>query len=75
MKKPKFPLFCRCPQCLTKEALELFREEIDNKGAEIDEENELDWYSITIGWAIAKGFTPKESLEIATYIRYNTDMG
>jgi hypothetical protein len=46
----------------------------DNIGEELDPGNELDWYSITVGWAIAHGMKPDEALEFSSYIRYNTNL-
>ena len=54
---------------------ELFKQEIYNKRKYVDPENNQDWYSLTIGWAIAKGFAPRYAWDFATYIRYNTDLG
>ncbi len=41
----------------------------------LDPNNEYDWYSITLGWAIGKGLTLDDAENFATYIRYQTDLG
>ena len=57
------------------ELVEAFKTECDDRGAQIDPDNELDWFSLTVGWAIAKGLTPDEANELAIHIRYDTDLG
>jgi|WetSurMetagenome_2_1015567.scaffolds.fasta_scaffold897403_2 hypothetical protein len=47
---------------------------ISDKSEEIDPENELDWYSLTIGYLLAKGADPDDAAELASYIRYNTEL-
>ena len=37
-------------------------------------DNEHDWRSLTLGWALAKGFTPDAASEFASFVRYNTDL-
>jgi hypothetical protein len=54
---------------------ELFKKEVHDMADEIDPDNSLDWYSLTIGWAIAKGMTPDEAENFACVIRYETDLG
>jgi len=53
----------------------LFETEVHNRGGEIDPDNELDWYALTIGWAVGKGLTPKEAVDFSLYIRYHTNLG
>lgn len=36
--------------------------------------NGLDWFALSAGWAIAKGLTPELAVELASYIRYHTDL-
>lgn len=60
---------------LLKKLIREFKSEISNKSKEIDPNNLQDWYSITLGWAIAKGLSIKESHEFSNYIRYNTNLG
>ena len=52
-----------------------FHTEISNRAAEVDPSNEQDWYSISLGWAIAKGLTPELAHEFAIDIRYKTQLG
>jgi len=54
--------------------IELLKKEVDDKSKEIDPNNEFDWYSLVIGWAIAKGLSPEEAIEFSTHIRYKTDL-
>ena len=37
--------------------------------------SDVDWHSLTFGWAIAKGLSPEDAYEFADYIRYDTDLG
>lgn len=55
--------------------VEEFEEKVSNKGDEIDEEQEQDWYSLTLGWALAKGFDADGAHDFARIIRYSTDLG
>jgi len=52
-----------------------FRVTIHDRSAEIDPDNEQDWYSLTLGWALAKGLSIEQSHKFATHIRYHTDLG
>jgi hypothetical protein len=52
-----------------------FQVEVFDKAIEIDPTNELDWYSITVGWALAKGLEPNKAIDFAIHIRYETDLG
>jgi len=54
---------------------ELFKTEVHDKGHEVDPANELDWYVLTVGWAIGKGVKPEDAHDFARYIRYHTDLG
>ncbi len=58
-----------------KQWVQLFKEECHDKAKEIDPANEHDWYSLTLGWALAKGMEPKKAQIFAIYIRYETDLG
>jgi hypothetical protein len=53
----------------------VFQHEIAERAKEVDPENQHDWHSLTIGWAIAKGLRPNDALEFATHIRYATNLG
>lgn len=52
-----------------------FKTECHNKSDEIDPDDELDWYDLTVGWAVAKGLRGEDARDFATYIRYSTDLG
>ncbi len=51
-----------------------FKIEVHDRAAAIDPDNEYDWYSLTLGWAVAKGFTPDAAIAFATYVRYHTEL-
>lgn len=53
---------------------EEFEREVHVKARQVDPSNEQDWYSITLGWAIAKGMSPRVAHTFATYIRYETEL-
>jgi hypothetical protein len=53
---------------------DLLRKELNDRSKEIDPDNNYDWLSLVIGWAIAKGLSPNEAIEFSTYIRYETEM-
>jgi len=60
---------------MNKEQLtELLKKEVDDKSKEIDPNNEYDWFSLVLGWAIAKNLSINEAIEFSTYIRYETDL-
>jgi hypothetical protein len=52
-----------------------FKNEVNDRAMKIDPNQEYDWLSLTIGWALAKGLNPKPAREFATYIRYETELG
>jgi hypothetical protein len=52
-----------------------FKREVSDRAHEIDPNNEQDWFSLTLGWAIARGFSPEAAHEFASFIRYKTDLG
>lgn len=54
---------------------ERFKREVHDKASEIDPNNEQDWFSLTLGWAIATGQPPEEAHEFARFIRYKTELG
>ena len=51
-----------------------FKAEVSDRSADIDPDNDLDWHSLTVGWAAAKGVPPKDCYTFATHIRYDTDL-
>ena len=48
----------------------IFRAEIVTVAREVDPGEELDWFALTVGWAIAKGLTPSEAHDFSIYARY-----
>lgn len=52
-----------------------FKTEISDRAVLIDPDQEEDWKSLTLGWAIAKGLTPKQAQDFALHIRYETELG
>lgn len=52
-----------------------FKAEVSGRAKQVDPSNEQDWFSLTLGWAIAKGMTPKVAYNFALYIRYHTKLG
>lgn len=49
---------------------ELFATEITDRETEIDESEEQDWYSLSLGWALGKGLSVDESHALSIYLRY-----
>lgn len=54
--------------------LAVFKAEITDRATEIDPNQEQDWFSLTLGWAIAKGLSPDTAHSFATHVRYHTDL-
>lgn len=52
-----------------------FKTEMHDRASEIDPDNEQDWFSLTLGWAIATGQPLEAAHEFARYIRYETELG
>lgn len=52
-----------------------FKAEAHDRASEADPDSSEDWYSLTLGWAIAKGLTPADARAFASHIRYNTGLG
>jgi len=52
----------------------LFKEEVSDKAKKIDPNNYEDWYSLTLGWAIAKVIDIKKAHKFARHIRNNTNL-
>lgn len=52
-----------------------FKAECHNRASSIDPDDEQDWYSLTLGWALAKGIKPYAAHEFASFIRYFSDLG
>lgn len=49
---------------------DLFYQEVCTQSKAIDRDDEMDWYSLSIGWVIAKGFSPRQAVNFALYARY-----
>ena len=60
---------------LQSELIKQFAVECHDRGSEIDPDNERDWLSLTLGWALAKGLTPSQAHDFALHIRYQTNLG
>ena len=52
-----------------------FKQEVHDRAKEIDPDNQEDWHSLVLGWAIGKGLGPEEAHEFSLYIRYDTKLG
>lgn len=55
--------------------IESFKKEVDDKARDIDQNNEYDWFSLTLGWALGKGLNPDLAFDFALHIRYHTELG
>jgi len=52
----------------------VFREEVLSRLNRIDPHKSEDWYSLALGWAIAKGIPPEIAHEFSKQVRYYTDI-
>lgn len=52
----------------------LFDEEILTRQKQVDPYYLEDWYSLALGWAIAKGMTLDEAHEFAGLLRYKSEV-
>jgi hypothetical protein len=57
------------------ELTEKFRLEVYNRAGLLDPNNDLCWYSLTVGFALGNGLSPDAAHEFATHIRYHTELG
>jgi hypothetical protein len=57
------------------ELLALFKIEVHDKAEEVNPNDEHDWLSLTLGWAVAKGLSTDAAADFALYVRYHTDLG
>ena len=48
-----------------------FKEEVCDRSKEIDESDSQDWFSLSLGWVIAKGVSPDDAHNFAIHVRYN----
>lgn len=51
-----------------------FREEVLDRMSRVDPYKSEDWYSIALGWAIAKGIPPEIAHEFSKEVRYYTEL-
>lgn len=51
--------------------LPLFKSEVCDRSKEIDELEAEDWFSLSIGWAIAKGLSPAQAHAFSLHVRYD----
>lgn len=51
-----------------------FKDEVLFRKNRIDPKNSEDWYSLALGWAIAKGVPPEEAHIFARIIKYYTQI-
>lgn len=58
-----------------KEYKSKFREEVLTRLNRIDPARSEDWYSLALGWAIAKGIPPEIAHQFSKDIRYYTEIG
>lgn len=49
---------------------EQFKQEICEREKEIDPNEELDWFSMSIGYFIAKGLSVQDAFNLASEVRY-----
>lgn len=59
----------------TEELVKLFKTEVNDRSEEVDPNSEEDWFSLSVGWGLAKGLSPEQAREFAIYLRYSTDLG
>jgi hypothetical protein len=60
---------------MNEQLIQLFKTECSDRASEIDTDDSQDWFSLTLGWAVAKGLTPEAAYDFAVHIRYKTDLG
>lgn len=47
-----------------------FKNQVCDRSAEIDPDEGQDWYSLSLGWALAKGLSPDDAHSFAIEVRY-----
>ncbi len=52
-----------------------WKKNVFDKAKEIDNNDEQDWYSLALGFALGKGRNPEEAHNFANHVRYKTDLG
>lgn len=56
---------------LDDEVVEAFKFSITDNGTTIDPENEQDWYSLALGWALGRGYGIHDSHTFAIFASDN----
>jgi hypothetical protein len=51
-----------------------FKKNVSDKSGQIDSNNEQDWYSLTLGWALGKGLSVSDAHDFARFIRYHSNL-
>lgn len=51
--------------------IQRFRLEVCRRGRAIDSSEDLDWFSLSIGFFIACGIKPARAYDLATHVRYD----
>lgn len=65
------------PTITEKGVIEEFRNLVNIEGKHLDPSDELDWYSLSIGYIIGKmpGMPNDRVVELACYMRYTLEIG
>lgn len=48
----------------------VFKKQVCDRDDDIDPNDDQDWYSLSIGWALAKGLEPQDAYQFAEWMRY-----
>lgn len=51
--------------------LQEYRDTVSSKAEEIDPSNEQDWYSMCLGWGLAKGLSVEQAHSFALHVSYD----
>ena len=49
-----------------------WKKDVFDKSDKVDPGNELDWFSLAIGYFIAKGLNPEDAYNLSIHVRYQT---
>ena len=52
------------------ELVKLFKEQVCDRSLAVDPGGEQDWFSLSLGWALAKGLSPEDAHRFSIYVRY-----
>jgi hypothetical protein len=52
-----------------------FQTQVSDRAHEVDPNDEEDWFSLTLGWAIGRGLKLEEAHAFASYIYHQTNLG